>query len=365
MVRNSAREFLSREAGPSLARQVLDGQLDAAGEFWRQVSEMGWPGLAIAEEHGGAGMGMTELAALMEQWAAHMAPGPLFESAVMAAPLIEANGTDRLKREVLPGLADGSKSIGIAIIEEQARWDIDAVNAVAVKTGDGWAITGEKRFVAYGDEADWLLVAARHDESPDQFSLFLVDRSSAGVTTEVMDQASGEPVYAVQLNETPVSGDRLIGLEGEGWPLVESMALRGAAFRAVQLAGIGQAALDRTVAYAKERKQFGQPIGSFQAIQHTLADMAVAVRSVRHQAYRAVWSIATGSPDAPRDVARASAAACSLIPDVCWKAHQSHGAIGFTWEHDLHLLTRHSLAYAAEFGGESQSLDALANALSL
>jgi alkylation response protein AidB-like acyl-CoA dehydrogenase len=365
MVRSSAREFLSREAGPALARLVAGGDATALTAFWRRVSEMGWPGLAVSEKHGGADMGLLPLAALMEQWAGHLAPGPLFETAVLAAPLIEEAATERLKREILPAAADGSAAIAVAVLEERAEWSAAAIDAVAVPTGNGWAITGEKRFVAYGADANWLLVAARTGDGREEISLFLVDRETAGITREPVKHASGSPVYTVQLNEALVPAGRMVGAQGRAWPLIEDMARRGAAFRAVQLAGTGQAVVDGTVRYVTERKQFGQPVGSFQAIQHTLADMAVAVRAVRHQAYRAVWAIENRSATVERDVARASMAACSLIPEVCWKAHQSHGAIGFTWEHDLHLFTRRAISWAAEFGGERSAADALAKALSL
>lgn len=365
MVRTSARDFLVSKSSLSLARTQLGEKNVEGSNFWSQVAEMGWPGLAIAEEYGGAEMGLMPLAALMEQWGAHLAPGPLFESTVLSAPLIESEGSQLLKREILPGIADGTRSVGIAVLESSTSWSPQAINSVAVEYEEGWAITGQKNFVANGDEADWLLVAARTGEAPKEISLFLVDRKASGISSTPMRQADGSPLYTVRFNETVAASDRVVGQQDEAWPLIQQMVLRGSAFRAVQLAGIGNAVLDATVGYAKERRQFGQPIGSFQAIQHTLADMAVAVRSVRNQAYRAVWSVETDSPNVERDVARASVAASSLIPEICWKAHQSHGAIGFTWEHDLHLFTRHAVSWAAEFGGESNSLDVLANALSL
>jgi alkylation response protein AidB-like acyl-CoA dehydrogenase len=365
MVRSSAREFLSREAGPELARTAWDAGSDRAAVFWGQVCEMGWPGLAISEDFGGAGMGLMPLAVLMEQWGAHMAPGPLFESAVLAAPLIEAAASDRLKREILPGIADGSQPVTVAVLEAPASWLPDAVRATAVRTRNGWAVTGTKQFVTYADRASKLIVAARTGEQAEEISLFVIDRDADGISTEPVKHASGGPVYTVSLNETPVGSSQIIGKPGEAWPLVTELMLRGAAFRAVQLAGLGQAAFDMTVGYVKERKQFGRPVGSFQAIQHTLADMAVVVKSVRHQAYRAAWSIAQGSPGALRDVARAKYSASTLIPDLCWKAHQSHGAIGFTWEHGLHLYTRHALAWRAEFGDAAWHNRALAEAVGI
>lgn len=360
MVRASAREFLEREAGPESARASEGG-----ADFWAQISEMGWPGLAITEEFGGAEMGMAALGVLMEQWGAHLAPGPLFESAVLTATLLEENAWQQLQREVLPQLADGSATAAIAVLEQAALWKSEDIRATAVKTSTGWAITGVKHFVSYGNEASRLIVAARTGDRPQDISLFLIDRDTEGIGSESLDHASGTPTAILTFNETFVDAARLIGEENTGWPLIESMMLRGAAFRSVQMAGLGRKVLEVTSAYVKERKQFGVPVGSFQAVQHHLADMAVSVKRVEHLARQAVWSVAEGRPEQARQVSRAKFAASTLIPEVCWTAHQCHGAIGFTWEHDLHLYTRRALSWASEFGDAAWHADHLADELEL
>ena len=366
MVRASALEFLEREAGPDTVR------VSVGSEFWAKVSEMGWPGLAIAEANGGAGMGITALGVLLEQWGAHLAPGPLFESAALVAPLLEESADERVRREVLPQLADGSVTAAIAVLEQGALWRPEDIRAVAVRTSpsavrasQGWAITGAKHFVSYGDEASKLIVVARTGDGARDISIFLIDRDAEGIASEPLGHASGTPTSVLTFNETFVEAARLIGQENGGWPLIETMMLRGAAFRTVQMAGLGRKVLDTTVAYVKERNQFGVPVGSFQAIQHHLADMAVSVRRVEHLARQAVWSIAEDSPDRARQVSRAKSVASELIPEVCWTAHQCHGAIGFTWEHDLHLYTRRALSWAAEFGDATWHADRLADVLEL
>ncbi len=359
MIRVSAREFLGREAGPQLAR---NGDAEA---FWGKVVELGWTGLAVSEEFGGSDMGLMALGVLMEQWGAHLGRGPLFESAVLVGPALEAEAGERTKKEVLPQLADGSSSATIAVLEESASWRPEDVRATAVKIGSGWAITGVKHFVSYGDQASRVLVAARTGDGTRDVSLFLVDRDAEGVSSESLNHATGTPTAVLTFNETTVDESRLVGDENGGWPIVEALMQRGAAFRAAQMAGLGREVLEMTSAYVKDRKQFGVPIGSFQAVQHHLADMAVSVRRVEHLARQAVWSVAEGSPDAAKQVSRAKQAASELIPQVCWTAHQCHGAIGFTEEHDLHLYTRYALAWAAEFGDSSAHTEKLADALEL
>lgn len=359
MIRASAQEFLEREAGPQLVRN------GDPGTFWSQVAEMGWPGLAIAEEHGGADMGLAALGVLMEQWGAHLGQGPLFESAVLVGPLLGRAAGDRLNKEVLPKLADGTSTAAIAVLEQSASWRPEDIRATAVKTASGWAITGTKHFVSYGDEASQILVAARTGDGPTDVSLFLVERDADGISSEAVDHASGTPTTVLTFNETTVSESCLVGPENGGWPHVESMMQRGAAFRAAQMAGLGRQVLDITTAYVKERKQFGVPIGSFQAVQHHLADMAVSVRRVEQLARQAIWCVAENSPDSAKQVSRAKQVASELIPQVCWTAHQCHGAIGFTQEHDMHLYTRHALSWSAEFGDSAAHTDLLADALEL
>lgn len=360
MVRSSARDFLEREAGAGTARQPA-----SATAFWADVGEMGWPGLAVAAEFGGADMGMMALGVLLEQWGAYLAQGPLFETAVLAAPLLEQAANDRLKREVLPQLADGSSTVAIAVLEQAAVWSPESIRATAVSTPAGHAITGQKHFVSYGDEASKLIVAARSGEGSDEISLFLVDRGAEGISSQSVDHASGTPVYVLTLNEVSATEAQLLGTGNSGWPLIEEMVLRGAAYRSVQLAGLGRKVLDLTTAFVKERKQFGVPVGSFQAVQHHLADMAVSVSKVEHLARQAVWTVAEGAHDREKHVSRAKHAASYLIPETCWTAHQCFGAIGFTWEHDLHLYTRRALSWAAEFGDSGWHADRLANALEL
>jgi alkylation response protein AidB-like acyl-CoA dehydrogenase len=360
MVQAVAREFLSQNAGPLAARDR-----NSATASWAQVSEMGWPGLAVSEEYGGAGMGLAALGVLMEEWGAFLASGRLFESAVLAGPMLERYADQRLKREVLPQIADGSSVTTVAVLEESAVWQPEEIRATAVRVGDGWTITGKKHFVGYGAEADRVIVAARTGDGAGDVSLFLVDRASEGISTERLENASGTPMSVLSFDEVTVPSSRLIGAENGGWTAVEQMLLRGAAFRSVQMAGLGRRVLELTTSYVKDRKQFGVPVGSFQAIQHHLADMAVAVRKSGHVARRAVWSVAEGLATTHADVSRAKQTVSSLIPQVCWTAHQCHGAIGFTEEHDLHLYTRRAISWAAEFGDAAWHADRLAGALKL
>jgi alkylation response protein AidB-like acyl-CoA dehydrogenase len=250
----------------------------------------------------------------------------------------------------MPQLADGRATAAIAVLEEAASWRPNNIRSVAVrtsssamKTSAGWGITTDKHFVNHGNEAPNLVVAARIGDGAQDISLFLIDREAEGIDSELFDHPFGTRTAVLTFNETFEDGARLIREENGGWPLIEEMMLRGAAIHALQLTGLGRMVLGITAAYVKERKKFGVPVGSFQAGQYHLADMAVSVCRVEHMIRQAVWSVAEGRPDRRRQVSRAKSTASQLIPEVCWTAHQCHGAIGFTWEHDLRLYTRRAL----------------------
>ena len=365
MIRASARDFLSERASPEFVRAMAADESGFTPDYWRDVAALGWTGLTLPEEYGGVGMSFTDMAVLLEEWGASLAPGPLFESTVISASAIERFGTDQQRAELLPGIAAGETIATIAMHEEHPAWAPSSVLATAVRSGNGWVLSGEKRFVPYGGSADCLLVLARSGDAPQDVSAFLVrNDSNSGIETTPMRVASGTPMASVSLNEIEVPAAGLLGAEGAGSAIIEWALERGAAARAVQLAGLGRRVVDETVAFVSERKQFGRPVGSFQAIQHYLADMASAVRSTRHLAYRGVWQISEGVP-AVASVARAKIAANESIPDVCWTAHQSHGAIGFTWEHDLHLYTRRAISWRTEYGDTALHRARLANHLGL
>ena len=344
MVRSSAREFLEARESIALARKA-HSDADAHQALWDEVRRFGWPGLTVPEEHGGSGLAFDDLCVLLEECASALMPGPLFETAVLGGSLFAGSDNERLKAQLLPKLADGEAIATLAHLEGAGRWD-GAVSTIAEKLGSGWRIEGGKRFVAAGSIATHFVVSAVGD---DGLMLFLVPSDASGVEVSPVRVASGEPYAEVELRGVEVSADDLFAGPPIAEPLLSEVLTRAATARAVQMAGAADAVVRRTIEYVSSRKQFGRAIGSFQAIQHRLADMATAVRGARHLARLAGWQVASGLSQ-PLTTARAKSYASHHLPQVCWDAHQLHGAIGFTWEHDLHLYTRRVLTWRAEFG---------------
>ncbi|MCH7983284.1 MAG: acyl-CoA/acyl-ACP dehydrogenase [Chloroflexi bacterium] len=362
LIRSSAREFLADRSGPATVRAVAEGDAEAIASLWKDVVELGWPALTVPEEHGGAGLSFSDLAVLLEELGASLAPIPIVESAITSR-ILERYGPDAIKVELLPQIATGDVMVTPAIVERDASWEARSAAVVATRTGSSLVITGEKRFVSFADQATHALTLVRTDDDGPALVVVPIWKSP-GVVQTPMKHASGVPVSSLNFNEVEVSPSNTVATGGEAVAATEELVAAGGVARAAQLAGLARAVVDSTVKYTSNRQQFGRPVGSFQAIQHHLAEMAVAAKQVNHLAHSAAWSF-TREDYSVRRAAQAKIAASEKIPALCWTAHQCHGAIGFTWEHDLHLYTRRALAWKTDFGDPAFHKAILAGAMGL
>jgi alkylation response protein AidB-like acyl-CoA dehydrogenase len=306
-------------------------------ELWDAwAGEVGLPGLAVPEEHGGAGFSRLEMAVAAEELGRAVAGGPLFSSAVLATEALLAV-PDEAAADVLPALAAGERIAALAVVEESRRWSPDDVAASAT----GGRITGEKRMVVGAEDADLLVVAARERAG---VSLFLVETGADGVEVtphEVLDPS--RPMARVRLRDAPA---RRAGPAGEGWAAVERALEAGAVFLAAEQVGGSLALLDAAVEHAKTRIQFGRPIGTFQGVKHRLADMAVRTELAGAAATWAAWQEpGTGAARLGAAVARAQCGEAYL--ETALDAIQVHGGMAITWEHHAHRYLRRARADAS------------------
>ncbi len=364
LIRSSASEYLADQSPSDFVRAMATDEQGYTDEFWREIGELGWLGLIVPESHGGSGMDMSDMVVLLAEWGAALAPGPLVESAVISASVIDRFGIDAQKQEWLPGIATGETVAVPALTGLDGSSNLSAIGVSASETSNGWVLSGNARFVPYGNSADLALIPAETDAGVTVFAVPL--KSAEGtINVERIKMASGAPASNIEMNEVVVPTASVLGEVGGGGDVLQHMTLYGAAARAAQMVGAGSAVTDRTIAYVKERRQFGRPIGAFQVIQHYMADMATKVKSAKLLADRAAWALSADIEDgaASRIVSQAKWTANTLMNDVVWKAHQSHGAIGFTWEHDLHLYTRRILSWRADFGDSDSHIENLARTL--
>jgi 3-oxocholest-4-en-26-oyl-CoA dehydrogenase beta subunit len=362
LIRNSAREFLADRSDTSVARAVASGDSDALNSLWKDVIELGWPALTISEEHGGAGLTFGDLAVLLEELGASLAPTPIVESA-LTSRIIERFAPEALKADLLPQAASGEILITPAIVERDVSWDANDATAAATKTDTGLVITGEKRFVAFAEQATHALTLVRTDDGEPALVVIPIWKSGE-VEQTPLDHVSGVPVSSLSFTEIEVPEANIVATGDDAIKATEELIAAGGVARSAQLAGLGRAVMDATVEYTAGREQFGQVIGSFQAVQHHLSEMAIASKQVNHLVHSAAWSFSQEGYSVER-AAQAKIAAGEKISALCWTAHQCHGAIGFTWEHDLHLYTRRAMAWKADYGDAAFHKSKLASSMGL
>jgi alkylation response protein AidB-like acyl-CoA dehydrogenase len=320
--------------------------------LWRQIVALGWTGLVFPEQYGGTGGNFLDLAVLLEEMGRSLAPSPFFSTVVLGGLTVLDVGTDAQKQDILPRICSGDTIMTMALTEPSASYTPEGVETVADRVGDGFVINGTKLFVADAQAADQLLIVARTSSESDPargITLFLTPAANQGITVTPLNTIASDRQYEVALDGVTVSAGSVLGEVGGGWPVVQRALQRAVAGKCAEMLGGADAVLEMTVEYVKQRTQFGRPVGSFQAVQHHCANMATDVEGSRNLVYQAAWRIAEGGP-VDREVSMAKAWMSGAYERVCATAHQSHGAIGFTKEHDLQLYTRRAKALELTYG---------------
>ncbi len=348
LLKNSARAFLDEHCKPAFVRAMFDDSRGESEALWKEIAQLGWLGLALPEEVGGSGLGMVETAILLEEMGRAAFPGPYLPTSLAGYALLTA-GSPAQKTRWLPALANGSARGSLALMERALDWAPDAIATSASRSGSGWVLAGLKQFVPWPHVADVMLVSAR---APEGLTLFVVEPASArklGLSMMTgMDLTTR--LGTVTLDGVHVEGDAVLGTPGGAGPLLESMLRRGAVAAAAEMLGAARRCLDMAVSYAKVREQFGQPIGSFQAIRHKCAEMLLEVENSHAATYYAAWALDAGADDASLAASVAKAYVSDASRKVCGEAIQVHGGIGFTWEYDLHLYFKRAKALEVQYG---------------
>ena len=364
MLRSMARDFIEQETPRTFVRDMEEDDRGFTAEMWQKIAQVGWLGLIVPEEHGGTGQSLVDLGILMEEVGHGVMPGPFFNTALVTVGILDV-GSDAQKAEYLPRIAAGDLIATAAILEPYSRLDANGINLQATASGDSYTLNGTKMFVENAHAADYLLVAARTGGSgEDGVTLLLVDAQSNGVSVDKLKTIATDNQCEVTFNNVSVPVANVLGEAGNGWPVLRLLLQKGAALRCCQMVGALQEVLDMTVEYVKNRVQFGRPIGSFQAIQHYCANMATDVDGSRFITYQAIWRLGEGL-SSDLEVSSAKAWVSDSAQRVAATAHQCHGAIGFTQEHDLQLFTRRLKAWEVSFGDGDYHRERVAQAMNI
>ena len=352
MLKTSAQEFLSRECPTTLVREMEEDERGYPDDLWRQISGLGWTGVPFPEVYGGTGGDFLDLAVLLEEMGRALVPSPYFSTVILGGLTVLDAGNDAQKDDLLSRVCDGSGLMTLAVTEASATYEAWGVETTATADGNGFALNGSKLFVPDAHVADVIIVAARtgqEGDPADGITLFLVPARMEGLEVSHINTIGSERQYEVALNNVRLPATAVLGEVNGGWPIVERAMQRAVAGHCITMLGGANAVLDMTVEYVKQRTQFGRPVGSFQAVQHHCAQMATDVEGCRGVAYQAAWMLAEGLA-AQREISIAKAWISQAYRRVCATAHQCHGAIGFTKEHDLQLYTRRAKVQELSYG---------------
>ena len=341
LLRNFARDFLTANCTEKLVREMEEDERGYTDDLWNGMAQQGWMGLITSEELGGTGMSFLDLCVLLEEFGRALVPGPFLNSVITAA-FVEAIGTDDQKREICTKAASGEMILTFALTEPSARFDSSGVEATAAPDGDGYVLNGTKLFIPDAHVSDLILVAARApgSQGDEGVSLFLVPRDAAGLETSVLKTIAADKQCEVKLDNVRVGADAVLGEAGTAWPMIEEAKKYYTVAYCAYLVGLAQRDFEISVDYAKERIQFGRPIGSFQAIQHKAADMVTDVDGSRFIMYRAAWAVTEQEADAALQVSMAKAWCSDATRRVVAHGQQIHGGIGFTKEYVIQLFFR-------------------------
>ena len=352
MLRKTARDFLANEFPMTLVREMVDDERGYTPELWHKVADLGWLGLAFPEEYEGSGANFLDLVALLEEMGRGCFSGPFFSTAVLGGLTILDAGTEEQKREFLPKIAGGELILTLALTEPDVSYEPSGVRLKATADKDDYILDGEKLFVPDAHIADWLLCVARTTEATmgeDGITVFLTDANSPGISYTVLKTLAGDKQCRVVFDSVRVPKTRILGELDQCWPIVRRALQRATVAKCAEMLGGAQRVLEMVVAYAKDRQQFGHAIGSFQAIQHHAANMAIDVGGMRLTTYETAWMLSEGLSCA-KEVAMAKAWASDAYKRIALLGVKIHGGVGYMQDHDMTIYFRRAEAAEAAFG---------------
>lgn len=353
MLRDSARGLCEKMSPMEYVLEMEDDERGYTPELWNAMSELGWTGLIIPEEYGGVGMGFMDLIVLLEEMGRMCVPGPFFSSVVLGGYTLMSGGTEAQKKEYLPKIASGELILTLAYTEPgTTKFDPAYVTVSALDEGESYVVDGVKLFVSDANVADQILVSTRTSGSANDkegITLFLVDAKDPGITITPLDTLGGDKQCEVVFKNVKVPKANMIGSLHEGLPVIETVLQYASVAKCAEMVGGAMKVLDLVIDYSKQRVQFGKQIGSFQAIQHHCANMAIYLQGSKFITYKAAWMLDEGLP-ATRVCAAAKAWVSEAYKKFVILGHQIFAGVGFMVEHEMPMYSRRARAAELAFG---------------
>jgi len=364
MLRDSARDFV-RDRGPVSALRKLRDEENPKGydtDLWREMAELGWAGVIIPEEFGGADFGFQGLGVVMEETGRTLMASPLMSTIVLGSSALLLGGTDSQKTAFLPAVAKGECLMALAV-DEGTHHAPYTVNTTATADGDGWVLDGEKNLVLDGHVANQIVVSVRTSGSGEDrngISLFLVAADQDGVNVQSTAMVDSRNAATITLKDVRVGADQLLGIVDQGADLLDAVLDRGRIALAAEMLGAAQQVFEFTLEYLKERHQFGQPIGTFQALQHRAVKMFGEIEICKSVVMEALSAVDEGREDVPALASFAKAKVGEAMHLISSEGVQMHGGIGMTDEHDSGLYLKRARVAEHTFGSSAWHRDRFA-----
>lgn len=336
MLREAVAGVCARYASLDVVRQMENDPIGYPDKFWEQLAELGLLGMTLPEEFGGSAMTMLDAIVVYTEFGRALAPSPHFVSSVMSANVILRAGSQAQRDEWLPAISAGERIVTIAWLEPSRGFGPEGVQLRAEADGDGWRLTGTKRHVQFAAAANRLLVLARTADGP---TYFLVDPDATGITLAQQLTIASDAQYRVDFDDVRVDADAIVGASGSAWPSWNESMHDGIILLAAQAVGGAQYAHAIATQYAKDRHQFGKPLGAFQSLAHYLSDTTTLVDGAETLVWEAAWASTAGRP-VDKLAPMAKLFACQTFRDVTAIAQQIFGGVGFTLDYDIQLYFR-------------------------
>jgi len=341
--KNAANEFLAKTCSSQFVRQMAEDEKGFTEELWQGMAELGWMGLLIPEKYKGSGGSFLHMAILLSEMGYFCLPGPFFSTALLGGLTLLEAANDEQKADVLPDLSAGKRFLTLAWVEEDGTYAPEGVRLKAHAEDDHFILSGKKLFVPDAHVADTIITAARTGESAGDISLFLVESTSPEISIDLLDTIASDKQCEVVFDHVKVPKSNLLGEPDQAWAVLEKVLRMSAVAKSAEMMGIGQRVMEMVIPHAKERIQFGRPIGAFQAVQHHCANMLTYADTIKFMTYQAAWRVSEGLPF------EKEAAMCKAwVSDSCRKlvalGHQVRGGEGFMEEHDLPLYFKRAKA---------------------
>jgi alkylation response protein AidB-like acyl-CoA dehydrogenase len=347
LLQQSARDFFARECKPERVRDMMATDTAYDDGLWRAMADQGWTGLIIPEDFGGLGLSLVDLIAVSEEMGHACLPGP-FLSTLWAAALINLAGAEGQRKQYLEPIAAGDMKATVALLEDSADWNPEAVGLRAEKAGKEFRLRGRKEFVTDAEIADLIICVARGNEG---LVLAPVEKGAKGMKISATPGVDAtRKLYSVEFEDVVAPEADALAFNTRTLDAVESATATAVVALSAEMVGGMRWTLETAVEYAKTRQQFGKAIGVYQAVQHQLADMFLMTEGARSAVYYAAWAVSENDPSAKLAVSIAKAYCSDAAREVGNRGAQAHGGIGFTWEHNLQLYYKRAKASEAMFG---------------